>query len=248
MDAIRKQAKKDFSVLKSGLNGERLSLDIVLVGRGSVEGIVRTPDGTLLPDTTIFVSSAKDMSRYVTQTDQNGFYNISGIPVGAMGLFAQGPVGSARATGVIEESKSTATVDITIFTSFSEGMVNGEVQFPNGEIAANMEVFLLLENPTFGKSRFLDASMTDEAGTFRFEGLPPGSYLARALNAARGFNWGCKNFDHRAKQCREPRLRIRCPFWHWKRIRPNIRARRVEFNAGSGSARWRRNRIGHSRR
>ena len=162
-------------------DGERLTLDLVLVGRGSVEGIVRDSDGTPLPDAVVNVTSATDLSRYGTRTDQNGFYRLDGIPVGAFGLIAAIPAASARASATIPASGSVRTVDVTLFGS-ADAVLTGEVRFPDGAAAPNIDVFL---GPS-DSDGFLAAVETDEAGTFIFDDLFPGEYSVRALDAGAG--------------------------------------------------------------
>lgn len=166
-------------------DGERLSLDIVLVGRGRIVGTVRDPDGMPLANMDVAVISETDLSRYVTRTDQNGDYRINGVPVGAFGLEARGPPGSARASGVISNSGAVASVDVTIF-ALAEGVATGQVVFPDGSSAANVEVFIGLDDSAPGGAGFLGGTVSDEAGTFRFEGLPAGTYLVRALDIGAG--------------------------------------------------------------
>ena len=166
-------------------DGERLMLDIVLVGRGQIAGTVRDADGTPLSDITIEVTSETDLSSHTTRSDQNSVYRLKGVPVGAFGLEARGPPGSARASGVIPASGAVASVDVTIF-ALSEGVITGQVVFPDGSSAANIEVFLALDETALDAASFLTGTISDQAGSFRFEDLPPGNYLIRALDAGAG--------------------------------------------------------------
>ena len=102
------------------------------------------------------------------------------VPVGAIGLIAISATGSARASGTITASGEVSTVDLTIFIP-AEAILTGEVRFPDGSVAPNMNVFL--GNADGG---FLDATQTDDAGTFAFVALLPGDYSVRALDAGAG--------------------------------------------------------------
>ncbi|BBO87549.1 Ig-like domain-containing protein [Desulfosarcina ovata] len=161
-------------------DGERLRLDIVLVGRGAVEGTVRDETGTPVADATVSVKSMTDFSRYGVRTDQNGFFRINGIPVGPFGMEVVAEAGSSRVSGTIAASGATATVDVTLFSQFSEGVITGEVLFPDNTKASDFRVILAKGDD------LLDASTTDSSGTFRFENVPVESYRIVAMEAAAG--------------------------------------------------------------
>ena len=165
-------------------DGQRISLDVVLVGRGTVEGTVRDASGNPIPNAVVNVTSGTDMSGYGTRTDQNGFYQIPRVVVGPVGVEASSPDGLSRAAGVIEQGGDTALVDLTIFAP-ALGAIIGEVRFPDETPVAGIEVFLELQESVTGRV-FLDAALTDEAGTFRFDEVPVGSYRVRALDQAAG--------------------------------------------------------------
>jgi hypothetical protein len=170
-------------------HGERLNLDIVLLGRGSVEGTVQDSTGGLIPGAAVRLKSAIDLSEFYSQTDQNGFYRISGVPVGPFGIEAIGPAGNTWGSGVIPRSGDVAVVDLTIF-SLAESVVTGEVRLPDGTIAAGMEVFLgggaAGSKVLLDETVFQNGTTTDAAGTFRFERVPSGSYVVRAIDKAAG--------------------------------------------------------------
>jgi hypothetical protein len=164
-------------------DGERQTLDVVLVGRGRVQGVVRALDGTPLANVTVRVVSATDQSEYSTRTDQKGFYRLDGVTVGPIGVEAIMPEGnvrgSARASGVVQGS-TTTTVDSVIF-ALHQAVVTGAVRLPDGAPAQSMAVYLAT-----AQGEFLDRTSTDAAGAFRFERVPPGDTLVRALNQAAG--------------------------------------------------------------
>lgn len=159
-------------------NGDRMTLDIVLVGRGSVEGIVRNPDGVPQPDVVVQLTSITDLSLHATRTDQNGFYRIAGVPVGPFALEVAGQAGSARASGALPTGDAAITMDITIFSTPANGVVTGIVRSPNGTPAPHVKVFLAVD------AGILSATESDGVGAFRFERLTPGDYLVRALDSA----------------------------------------------------------------
>ena len=66
-------------------HGQRLNINIVFLGRGTLKGRAVSEDGfTLLPDTRIKVTSLTDYSSYGATTDEEGNFIIPGIPVGSI--------------------------------------------------------------------------------------------------------------------------------------------------------------------
>jgi hypothetical protein len=159
-------------------DGERLTLDIVLLGRGSVEGTVRNSAGATVANAAVHIESEVDGSERSARTDQNGFYRIDGVSVGPFGIKVTSPEGNTLASGSIVTNGAVSTVNVTVF-AVAEGVVEGEVRFPDGTIAPDVKVFMATE-----AGEFLDGTTTDAAGTFRFEEIPPGSYIVRASDSA----------------------------------------------------------------
>ena len=170
-----------------GFNGQRISLDIILVGRGSVQGTVRDPNGNPISNALVEARSETDLSKvYRAATDQHGVYRIDGVPVGAIGLKATSVAGSARASGAISVSGAVATVDLTIF-AINDGVVTGTVQLPDGTSAPYFHVYIGTDRLTSQTNgNFVDGELTDATGAFRFEDIPPDNYIVRALDSAAG--------------------------------------------------------------
>ena len=177
-------ATGESGTLRSGVraDGDRVMLDIVLVGRGGVEGTVRDENGDPLPGVSVTVTSGTDMSRRRTGTDQNGFYVVNDVPVGEVAIEARGPTGVARASRLLAEAGSIISADLTIVDQQVLGSLAGELRFPDGTIAAGVEVFLSIA----GSGGFIAVTMTDENGTYRFDDLPPGNYTVTGLDVAGG--------------------------------------------------------------
>ena len=70
-----------FSVAR---NGQRLNVDVVLLGRGTFRGRALAEDGRPLADTVIRLSSLTDHSQYGATTAADGAFAIGGIPVGSV--------------------------------------------------------------------------------------------------------------------------------------------------------------------
>ena len=66
-------------------HGQRLNINIVFLGRGTLKGRAIAEDGfTLLPDTHIKVTSLTDYSEYGATTNEEGGFVIPDIPVGSI--------------------------------------------------------------------------------------------------------------------------------------------------------------------
>ena len=63
-------------------DGQRLNVDVVYLGRGTVKGMTFDERGRDLADTAVRVSSLTDGSEYGARTDANGRFSIPGVPVG----------------------------------------------------------------------------------------------------------------------------------------------------------------------
>ncbi|MEN3336344.1 MAG: large repetitive protein, partial [Acidobacteriota bacterium] len=68
-----------FSVAR---NGQRLNVDIVMLGRGTLEGRTVSEAGLPLKDTAIRVSSLTDGSVYSATSDADGRFTVARVPVG----------------------------------------------------------------------------------------------------------------------------------------------------------------------
>jgi len=168
-------------------DAERMTLDIVLSGQGSLEGIVRDETGAPVADAQVRATSLTDSSQYVAATDQTGFYRIESISAGPIGLRVVGSAGQALASRSIV-ADTISRVDITLLSTLFEGVLTGEVRLPDGDPAANVRVLIREEGEQTGSvfDGFLADATADEAGTFRFEDLPVGSYQVRALDVSAG--------------------------------------------------------------
>jgi hypothetical protein len=95
--------------------GEHIVLDIVLLGRGSVEGTVR--DLTTAPVSgarVVAVSGTDPQSGGQATTDGLGRYRIDGITVGPVSVKAGKGIALGRAAGRIDRAGTASTVDVVL--------------------------------------------------------------------------------------------------------------------------------------
>ena len=152
--------------------GERMSLDIVLLGEGAVEGFVRDLAGAVVAGATVVATSETDRYRGGSAvSDAAGFYRIEGLPVGLVSVKAGRGAGLGSATGRIERAGTAARVNVTL--DAGAVTVSGYFwQVKDGEqlpVASALMSFLVAG----GAAGYV---FTDEAGFYRFDGMPVGSF------------------------------------------------------------------------
>src|SRR5262249_931465 len=102
--------------------GQRMVLDIVLLGRGSVAGVVRNraTGQTVAGATVVALSSTDAQSGGKAFTDAQGRYLIPRVTVGPVTVSARKGIGTGTNTGRIYSAGQTATVDVEL----DDGAVN----------------------------------------------------------------------------------------------------------------------------
>jgi hypothetical protein len=160
------------------VNGQRLSLDLVLIGHGKVTGQVRHADKTPAAGARVRVVSVTDSQiGIVTTTDAQGLFAVEGMTVGAVTATAVLGTSLGRAAGRLDAAGGTTTVDVTL-----DGRVDltGVVRKLDGGVLTavpGVDVVYYLGNTPLG------ISVTDSLGQYRLLGVPAGPYtLAAGLN------------------------------------------------------------------
>ena len=160
------------------MNGQRLSLDLVLIGHGRVTGQVRHADKTPAGGARVRVVSVTDSQIGVVATaDGQGRYAVESMTVGAVTVTAVLGANLGRAAGRLDAAGGTTAVDITLdgkvdLTGVVRKLEDGVLSpVPGVDV-----VYYLGSNP-------LGVSVTDSQGQYRLFGVPAGPYtLAAGLN------------------------------------------------------------------
>ena len=76
--------------------GQQLNVDIVFLGRGSIQGVVRSEAGVVLPNSVVRVTSLTDQSQVPATTDASGRYAIARVPVGNLFIEAVNVIAKAQ--------------------------------------------------------------------------------------------------------------------------------------------------------
>ncbi|HKY34350.1 MAG TPA: carboxypeptidase regulatory-like domain-containing protein [Polyangiaceae bacterium] len=160
--------------------GEQIVLDIALLGQGSVSGHVRNLQNQVVPGAQVTVVSQTDPQVGAsTITDGDGFYQVTGITVGAVSVSAAKGAGVGRSAGNIARAGGSASVDVTIDSGAAS--VAGHVFTEEGSVINRVPgVSVVFE--TEGVP--IAVATTDDDGFYLFDGVPAGPFeVSAALNA-----------------------------------------------------------------
>jgi 5-hydroxyisourate hydrolase-like protein (transthyretin family) len=104
-------------------NGQRLDVNVVFLGRGTVTGRTFAADGrTPLADTFVRVTSLTDQSQFGARTDSAGRYTIANVPVGNIVIDAVNTAAVAKTTesDLIPFAGATTTRDLILLDASHE--------------------------------------------------------------------------------------------------------------------------------
>jgi hypothetical protein len=159
-------------------DGERLVMDIALIGRGTVTGSVRDLSGELAPGATVAVLSETDARTSQTVVaDGEGRYVAGDVAVGAVSVKAAKGLGLGFGAGRIERSGTVATVNVTLDTG-ATSRVTGIVYRleTNGQQTPLVSELLsyIVQGTVVGYA------YSTIGGKFAFEDMPVGAFMIRA--------------------------------------------------------------------
>ena len=209
-------------------HGQRLNLNIVFLGRGTLKGRAIAEDGfTLLPDTHIKVTSLTDYSEYGATTDDEGVFVIPDIPVGSILIEAvniqydhTGQITSQSKLSVsdyIPETNALLEQDLVLISPETAqmttryGSVSGHVLESDGAtpIAGVPVVIYYKSNsqegllcPSGGGECPVTMTTTGEDGSFFFEEIPVGDLRIYTFDQSRlleGEAWIALEADEEAQ-------------------------------------------------
>ena len=102
-----------------GTQGQTVTTNLTLIGRGTVTGTVTNQDGTPAVAVPVSVQSLAPgfATTFPASTDANGNYSVSNVPVGPISVAAYTPAFSAQASSSITADSTTVTVNLVLSTS-----------------------------------------------------------------------------------------------------------------------------------
>jgi hypothetical protein len=163
--------------------GEQIVLDIAMLGRGSVTGIVRSVNGAPVSGATVVALSQTDTQSHGTvQTDSQGRYRIDDLVVGPVTVRAVKDAALGKSFGRIDRAGTAATVDLTLDggTVTAKGIVR-RVQGSDVQAVPGLQVvYRVRGNNGFD---FIPVALTETEsdGSYLLTGLPTGEYHIEAL-------------------------------------------------------------------
>jgi hypothetical protein len=184
-------------------HGQRLNVDIVLLGRGTLVGRTLGESGQPLKDTFVRITSLTDQSQYAAKTDAAGRFTVARIPVG--NVFIEAVNADAHAQIAISDhipfAGATTTRDLVLLTADSpkqivlkKGTVTGHVVRGAGtEPLGDLPVTVIYVNHSqpgvncpvnFPAECPVAIGKTDATGGFTFAGVPAGQLRVESFDQA----------------------------------------------------------------
>jgi len=191
-------------------NGQRLNVNVVFLGRGTLTGKILGEDGmTPLKDAQIRVTSLTDGSQYAFTTDSTGKYAIAKIPVGNLIIEAVhlGTNSKITQSGYIGASGSTVELNLVLLTeavrkiTVKYGAISGNVLHYDGATAVSgVPVYGYYQDNSqdgvrcpeipgpFGPVRppecAVATAVTSAVGAYSFPDVPAGDYRIYTFDQA----------------------------------------------------------------
>lgn len=178
--------------------GDRLLLNLVFIGKGTVRGRVLAADGvTVVPRAAVFLQPAPSFRVSDSQAElkavtanELGAFVFTGVPVGNFVLRAYDNEGNFTGTsaGVVQTAAGEAVVDVVLTVPRSSlGAVNGRVFRSDGiNPLYGAVVYVGGRTPTGTGFVALASATADAAGSFSFPDLPVSEQDVVAVDPATG--------------------------------------------------------------
>ena len=183
-------------------HGQRLNVDIVLLGRGTIQGRTLGEDGKPLKDSAIRISSLTDNSTYGATSDADGRFTVARVPVGNVFIEAvnTGAQAQISVSETIPVAGATTTRDLVLLTADSpkeiaikKGAVSGHVLrgAGAGSLAGLPVIVYYIAGSQPGVACGTQVEKcpvaigaTDADGAFAFAGVPAGQLRVQSFDQA----------------------------------------------------------------
>ncbi|MBU4405527.1 MAG: carboxypeptidase regulatory-like domain-containing protein, partial [Acidobacteria bacterium] len=164
-------------------HGQRLRIDVIMRGRGSLGGRVLLQDGVTAAAGAYVKANAEngiDNEFYVVKTDAAGEFLIRDIPLGRVNLFAILGNAMGYQTAALSYPGEIGHIDILLYPG-QTGAVRGRVLANDGITAVGGTTVRLNRSGNC----FAQAN-TDSEGNFTFTDVPVGTFSLQAFNPQSG--------------------------------------------------------------
>jgi hypothetical protein len=163
-------------------NGQRLKMDIYLRGLGSIKGKVVNTDGSAAPNAVVVakVENSGIFEYYQAETEKNGEFIISDLPIGRVELSAYSENMYGESGTTISAPGQVQEVEITV-VGVSTASASGRVLESDGVTPVSGTYVNF-----FGSYNFGTYTQTDKNGYFQFPTVPVGTFRIEAYNPLTG--------------------------------------------------------------
>jgi hypothetical protein len=177
----------DYSIQR---NGQRLNVNVVFLGRGTLRGRTLGEDGRPLANTSIRVTSLTDDSSYGTTSDPDGQFTIGRVPAGNIFIEAVNTVARAKITAsdVIPIGGAVTVRDLTLLNQdtlrivVKNGALSGHVLRGSGAPVVDVPVIVYYASesqpgvkcPGSAAECAIGLARTDANGAFGFATIAAG--------------------------------------------------------------------------
>ncbi len=164
-----------------GVCAAPMALDIALLGRGSVVGVVYDLAGRRVPGAQVVVASVGDpQSGGRAQSGPDGSFLVPDISVGPVTVKASAGNGLGIATGRIERAGTAAVVDVVL--DGGAAAVSGTVRRVEASVTspAPGATVIYFYRPPNASPQPLGVVQAGPTGGYRFEGMPVGPFTVEA--------------------------------------------------------------------
>jgi hypothetical protein len=161
------------------VHGQRLNIDIVVRGRGSIRGKVFKEDGITPAAEASVLAQAHTMGQYErfsAKTNSSGEFLITQVPAGSASLTAVKGEAIGYAVAGIAAAGSEAYVEITIFPVAKAARIKGRVLEYDAATPVKDAIVI------FNRVNFQSYQRADESGVFEFERVPAGDFSLTAIS------------------------------------------------------------------
>ena len=211
----------------SAAQGQVVTANFVIVGRGTVTGTVSNPDGTPAANVPVTVTSARggDPNAYGTQTDVNGLYSIANVPDGGYLAAAQsrgtifGTLYGTN-TGAVTGDGTTVTTNIQLSSATVPAGLN--------LLDANGQVYQISARGALTSSTYFDFNEFGGDGT-HVDGMALSLVQSGTETPFTGYPFG--TLDLSGQQFSRLPIQRRRPQHHPQSLRPQHRLLRALHRA-----------------
>ncbi|MBN1273270.1 MAG: carboxypeptidase regulatory-like domain-containing protein, partial [Candidatus Aminicenantes bacterium] len=164
------------------VHGQRLNIDIVMRGRGSVRGKIFEEDGITPAAEASVMAQVQTMGqneKFITKTDSNGEFLITQVPVGSVSLTAVKGNLFGYGTAGLAAPNTEAYTELILFSVIRTAKVRGRVLENDAVTPVDNAVVTFRSSSSNDFSSFVQ---TDSSGVFEFEIVPVGNFTLTAIS------------------------------------------------------------------